>query len=159
MAINIEPITPDDLSIVLDIVKRFWGSDSIVVQGEEIHIANLAGLKALLEDEIIGISHYRIRSSQCEILTLASLHEGLGIGSALLAAVESIASSEHCEKLSLITTNDNLHGLGFYQRRGFHLAALYPGQMTISRALKPGIPMMGENNIPLRDEIKLEKRI
>jgi ribosomal protein S18 acetylase RimI-like enzyme len=64
-----------------------------------------------------------------------------------------------CKKLSLITTNDNLQALGFYQRRGFHLAALYHGQLIRSREIKPSIPLVGDHNIPLRDELRLEKPI
>jgi hypothetical protein len=57
----------------------------------------------------------------------------------------------------LITTNDNQHALGFYQRRSFHLAALYPDRETKSRLIKPGISKVGDNGIPIRDELRLEK--
>jgi hypothetical protein len=56
----------------------------------------------------------------------------------------------------LITTNDNLNALRFYQKRGFRLAALYPGAVDESRTIKPQIPLVGENGIPLHDEIRLE---
>jgi hypothetical protein len=57
----------------------------------------------------------------------------------------------------LITTNDNLHALGFYQRRGFHLNQVFPGRVDQARKIKPSIPEIGENGIPIRDEIRLEK--
>jgi ribosomal protein S18 acetylase RimI-like enzyme len=56
----------------------------------------------------------------------------------------------------LLTTNDNLHALRFYQRRGFRLAALYPGALAEARKLKPSIPETGYHGIPIRDEIELE---
>jgi DNA-3-methyladenine glycosylase I len=59
----------------------------------------------------------------------------------------------------LSTTNDNLHSLGFYQRRGFELLSIRRGAVTESRKRKPGIPLLGENEIPLRDEIELELRL
>ena len=59
----------------------------------------------------------------------------------------------------MITTNDNLNALRFYQKRGFVLAALYPNALERSRALKPSIPPIGMNGIPLRDEIELEMAI
>ncbi|MGW8250920.1 MAG: GNAT family N-acetyltransferase, partial [Anaerolineales bacterium] len=59
----------------------------------------------------------------------------------------------------LITTNDNLPALRFYQKRGFHLVALYPNALAESRRLKPEIPFKGLDGIPLRDEIELEMLI
>jgi hypothetical protein len=57
----------------------------------------------------------------------------------------------------VITTNDNVDALRFYQRRGFRLAALHQGAVDDSRArLKPEIPEIGEHRIPLRDELDLE---
>lgn len=156
---NIERISAADQPAVQEIVTHFWGDETIVIHGEMFHIADLDGLKAVIDGEIVGILHYQVRAGECEILTLASLHQGQGIGSALLAAIETTARSRFCSKLTLITTNDNLHALGFYQWRGFRLVELYPGQVDISRKLKPAIPLIGENLIPLRDELKLEKTI
>ncbi len=56
----------------------------------------------------------------------------------------------------MITTNDNLRALGFYQKRGTVLVAVYRNAMDAARKLKPQIPMIGMNGIPLRDEIELE---
>ena len=57
----------------------------------------------------------------------------------------------------LITTNDNLDALRFYQRRGFRITAIHAGAVDDSRArLKPEIPEAGDHGIPLRDELELE---
>jgi ribosomal protein S18 acetylase RimI-like enzyme len=56
----------------------------------------------------------------------------------------------------LITTNDNLHALGFYQKQGFHLVGEYPNAIVKSRKIKPSIQEIGVNSIPLRDEIELQ---
>jgi GNAT superfamily N-acetyltransferase len=78
-----------------------------------------------------------------------------GVGTALLAAVERKA-----RRLWLLTTNDNVDALRFYQRRGFRLAELHPGGVEESRArLKPEIPETGEYGIPIRDELILEKEV
>ena len=159
MSLKIKKIRDSDLDTVLEIVTRLWGDAIMVVHGDVFHIAEQPGLMAVLEDQIVGILHYQIGKGECEILSLASLIEGQGIGSTLLREIETIAQTAGCEKLSLITTNDNLHALGFYQRRGFHLAALYPGQVTRAREIKPSIPLVGDYNIPIQDELKLEKSI
>jgi ribosomal protein S18 acetylase RimI-like enzyme len=82
------------------------------------------------------------------------------VGSALIAEVEQIARRAGCTRLWLITTNDNVDALRFYQRRGFRLAALRPGAVDDSRTrLKPEIPDVGDHDIPIRDELELEQEI
>ena len=64
-----------------------------------------------------------------------------------------------CTRLWVITTNDNVNALRFYQRRGFCLVTVHRGAVDRSRAtLKPEIPAAGAYGIPLRDEIELEKQ-
>ena len=159
MSIDILPIQQNDLQSIRTYAQEVWGSEDIVVHNTIYKISSLSGLKAVLQDEITGFLHYKIRDDACEILTLASFQEGQGIGSALIAAVQELAQDHGCQILHLITTNDNLHALGFYQRRGFCLTHVYPGQVTISRKHKPSIPDIGENGIPIRDEIRLEMRL
>ena len=113
----------------------------------------------MLSGQLSGFLHYELREDACEILTLASLDEGRGIGTALLAQVESLAKEKGLHLIHLVTTNDNLHSLGFYQRRGYCIAAVFPGQIEVSRQIKPTIPLIGENQIPIRDEIRLEKNL
>lgn len=60
-------------------------------------------------------------------------------------------------RIWLITTNDNLNALGFYQKRGFRIKAVYPGAVDEARRIKPEIPLAASNGIPIRDEIELEK--
>jgi ribosomal protein S18 acetylase RimI-like enzyme len=58
--------------------------------------------------------------------------------------------------LWLITTNDNIHAIRWYQRRGFVIATVYVNALAESRNLKPEIPLIGDHDIPLRDEIEFE---
>jgi GNAT superfamily N-acetyltransferase len=96
---------------------------------------------------------------QCEILTLHASQQWHGAGTALIEAVEQLAARHGCARLWLITTNDNVDALRFYQRRGFCLVAVHRGAVDDSRSrLKPEIPVTGAYGIPLRDEIELEKR-
>jgi hypothetical protein len=56
----------------------------------------------------------------------------------------------------VVTTNDNLGALAFYQRAGFRLCALRSGAVDQARAaLKPEIPLPGQDGLPLRDELEL----
>ncbi|MFN2302783.1 MAG: GNAT family N-acetyltransferase, partial [Anaerolineales bacterium] len=135
MSVIIETIQAQDHERISEIVCDLWGDESVVVHNEIFNPKKLEGFKAVEDDIIIGILHYQIRGSECEILTLASLREKHGVGTALINAIETLAKSNGCHKLSLITTNDNLLALGFYQRRGFHLKALFPNQVAQSRKI------------------------
>ena len=73
----------------------------------------------------------------------------------LIEQVKDIARSVGCKRLWLITTNDNMHAVRFYQRRGFMLVAVHRNALAVSRKLKPEIPLIGVDGIPLRDEIEL----
>ena len=91
-----------------------------------------------------------------EIVSIDSTHPGRGVGTALIEAVKKEARRQGCRRLWLITTNDNLNALRFYQKRGFALVAVHRNAIEISRRLKPEIPLTGHDGIPLRDEIELE---
>ena len=109
-----------------------------------------------MTEEWTGVVTYTLKGDQCEIISLDSLEGGRGIGTAMINAVVQEAQSRHCRRVFLSTTNDNLHALGFYQKRGFELAAIRRGAVDESRKIKPGIPLIGENGIAVRDEIELE---
>jgi hypothetical protein len=74
-----------------------------------------------------------------------------------VAAARSVAAAHACRRIWVLTTNDNVDALRFYQRRGFRLGALRPGAVDEARRTrKPEIPEIGDHGIPLRDEIELE---
>ena len=104
-----------------------------------------------------GVATYVVEGTDCELLTLHAATPRVGVGSALLAEVRATARAAGCRRLWVVTTNDNLDALRFYQRRGFRLTALRPGAVDYSRELlKPEIPRTGAHQIPLRDELELE---
>ena len=67
-----------------------------------------------------------------------------------------MAEDKGCEKIVLVTTNDNINALRFYQKRGFDMGRIYRNALDKSRSLKPEIPLVGENDIPLKHEIEFE---
>ena|SRR5690242_4401278 len=113
---------------------------------------------ALNRDVLAGVLTYIVDGATMEILTLHTEEQWMGCGTSLLRAAERAAAGAHCQRLFLITTNDNVDALRFYQRRGFRLAEVRPGAVDRSRAvLKPEIPLIGNYGIPLRDELVLHK--
>ncbi len=123
----------------------------------------LDGEALLAEDPsgaLAGVLTYRRDGVDCEVTTLYAAARWQGVGSALLAALDGEMRATGCRRVWLITTNDNVDGLRFYQRRGFRLAELYAGAVDDSRARrKPSIPEIGDHGIPIRDEIVLERSI
>lgn len=154
--IIIRPIEPTDREWVSHILADSWGETRVAVHGVVYQADQLPGLIAELDNQAAGLLTYHVVSMDFEIVSLDSLVEGRGVGTALLKGATQQAVLQGCTRLWLVTTNDNLNALGFYQRRGFRLCALRPGEVDRSRHLKPSIPQVATNGIPIRDEIELE---
>lgn len=156
-AFTIHPLTSDDRAWVARFCEEHWGSDLMIMHGMQLYISQQEGFVARdSAGEVVGLVTYRIEGQECEITSIDSLREGMGIGSALIEAAKAAAQTAGCTRLFLITTNDNLDALRFYQRRGFVLSKLYRNAVEESRKLKPQIPQIGSFGIPIRDEIELE---
>ncbi len=153
---SIQPLTARDRDWLAQLIADHWGSSMIVSRGVIHYAETLPGFVAVLQDERIGLVTYHLHGDACEIVSLDSMRAGIGVGTALIEAVRDVASRVGCSRLWLITSNDNLHALGFYQKRGFHLVAVHRNAIERSRKLKPQIPLIGEHGIPIRDEIELE---
>lgn len=156
---NIERISNETRGLVNQFFIDNWFSTDMSIRGEIIDGTKLDGFLLQEENTIIGLVTYTFFGDICEIVSLDSKRENIGIGSALLKEIEKIAVDNNCKKMRLITTNDNMRALQFYQKRGYCLTKLYPNAMEEVRKIKPNIPALGDNDIPLRDEIELEKQL
>jgi GNAT superfamily N-acetyltransferase len=145
-----------DRGWVNDLVIARWGADIVVSRGIVHRPARLPGWVAWQSGERVGLLTYQFSGGACEIVTLDSLRPGIGVGTALIDAIRSVARDDGCLRMRVITTNDNLEALRFYQKRGFRLVAVHCNALEASRRIKPEIPSIGMHGIPLRDEIELE---
>lgn len=155
MSISVRPLEEDDRPWAIELLRKRWASEIQIINGKERNAGLLEGFVAESDGEPVGLVTYELRGAGCELVTLDSLREGAGAGTALLAAVANAAWRRHCLELTVVTTNDNVRALGFYQRRGFTLTALRRGAVLEARRLKPEIPELGLSEIPIRDEIEL----
>ena len=155
-AITILPINANDHEWVAQFMHEQWGSNIVVSCGVIYYPQDLPGFVALHQSEKVGLVTYNITGASCEIVTLNSTHPSSGAGTALIEAVRDIALKSGCKRLWLITTNDNINALRFYQKRGFVLVDLHRNALELSRRLKPEIPLIGNDGIPIRDELELE---
>ena len=152
----VRSIQESDRNWVASFVKSRWGSGIVVAKGRVFHPVELNGFAAFKGKSPVGLLTHRMEGPDCEIVTIDSTARREGTGMTLIDAVKKRAKAKGCRRLWLITTNDNLNALGFYQRRGFRLVALYPNALEVSRKLKPQISMKAANGIPIRDELELE---
>jgi ribosomal protein S18 acetylase RimI-like enzyme len=133
------------------ILGKFWGGAELIVRGAAV---NVLEKPALIAGEYDGVAIFR-EEPAAELLLLHALRAERGIGTALLEAVIALLRERGATELRVMTTNDNLRALRFYQRRGFRLKELRAGAVDEARRRKPQIPFYGADEIPMRDEIEL----
>jgi ribosomal protein S18 acetylase RimI-like enzyme len=156
MSVKYRPISEADYEWVVSQMTEQWGSELVVAHGQAYYPGRLPGFVAVQDGQSVGLVTYHIKAESCEIVTLHSLQPGQGIGTRLVEHAKQAARHAGCRRLWLITTNDNLTALRFYQKRGFHLVAVHPGAVNESREIKPSISEIGLDGIPIRDELVLE---
>ena len=132
------------------------GSTVVARRAELVRPIDHPMLIAESDDGPAGLLTYIVDGRDCEILTLHATAQWRGAGTVLLAAARDVARDHGCTKLWVLTTNDNVDALRFYQRRGFRLSVVRPGAVDEARrTLKPDIAESGANGIPICDEIEL----
>jgi ribosomal protein S18 acetylase RimI-like enzyme len=157
---TIRPITEKDRTWMRKRWMEWWTALFVISKPGKIHhVDEVQGFVAEKKGKPIGLITYKITNDECEITSLNSIEEGVGIGTNLLSRLEETAKQAGCTRIWVITTNDNLRALGFYQKRGYYLVTIYREAMKEVRKLKPNLPLLGMNDIPLRDHIELEKQL
>src|SRR5688572_14216041 len=142
---NIRQLTAEDLPRLREYWKKHWGDEFVIAHGVIYRPDTLDGFVALDGDRAawVGEITYAFSGDDCEIVSIDSLREGQGIGTKLINAVVGQARKHNCKRVFLITTNDNLNAIGFYQKRGFEMVAIYRGAVNESRKIKLSIPLVG----------------
>lgn len=155
-AVVVHEARPDDQPAI-DAFLEARGSAFVARRGELIDARLPPALLAWVDGRIAGVLTWIVDGDAFEVLTLHVDRPWHGAGTALLDGARRLAVSLECRRMWLVTTNDNLDALRFYQRRGFRVVDVRPGAADLARAqLKPAIPEFGEHGIPLRDELELE---
>jgi len=154
--VQIRPVTFSDRRWVTETVAGHFASARIVSRGVLHDSEELPGLAAVQDGSPCGVLLYAIRDAECEIVVLISLVGRTGVAAALLGAVQGTARDAGCRRLWLVTTNDNQAAIDFYSGRGWSLKAVHEDAVTEARRLKPEIPDLGHNGVPIRDEFEFE---
>lgn len=82
---------------------------------------------------ITGLVTFHMENSGCEIVSLDSKAENQGIGTKLVQLVIEKAKEKHCSRVWLITTNENIRAIRFYQKRGFDMKAIHRNAVEDTR--------------------------
>jgi GNAT superfamily N-acetyltransferase len=150
---------PADEAWAREKLTERWGPGVASVSGFH-DAAQLDGLVAELDAERVGLLTYRIVDGECEAVTVDSYASTGGVGTALLQAVADLARSRGCQRVWVLTTNDNLPALRFYQRRGWDLVRLHHNAVhEWRRTVKPRIAERGLDGIPIAHALELELRL
>jgi ribosomal protein S18 acetylase RimI-like enzyme len=155
----VTPVQDNDRDDVSRFIEQHWGSTKVMSCGKAYYPHELDGFIDRRDGEIAGLLTMRIDGSEMEVLTLNSTLEGQRIGSTLMIRVIEEGRRREIDRIWLTTTNDNLRSIGFYQRLGFRMVAVHVGAVDQARKIKPQIPELGRNGIPIHDEVVLELRL
>jgi ribosomal protein S18 acetylase RimI-like enzyme len=144
-----------DRSWLEEILRRSWSGAVAIVNGEPIELLDQ---HCLVAGERDGFAVFRLKPKP-ELLLLQSVKPSSGVGTALLKSLVAHLRDLGFRQLFVTTTNDNLDALRFYQRRGFEVCETRPSAVDRARLLKPSIPLVAANGMPIRDEIELKLNI
>jgi GNAT superfamily N-acetyltransferase len=155
-----QPLTDDDRSAVKCFIERHWHDALLCIKGRVYHPHLTEGFLIRQEGDISGLVTYCSDGDDILLLTQNSLERGAGIGTSLVLKVIDVARQRGARRVWLTTSNANLDALGFYQRLGFRIVAVYrDGLDHARRSSKPSIPEFAPNGLPIHDEIELELQL
>jgi GNAT superfamily N-acetyltransferase len=153
MSLVVRPFGPSDVGWAEALVENLAGRLQARL-GEVVDALACQGFVAEADGERCGIVTFTENGPSVEVVYIETTVQHRGVGTAL---IDEVLKRARGKRVWLVTTNDNLDALRFYQRRGFRMAELRVGAVDYTRRyLKPSIPTMGNFGIPKHDEIVLE---
>jgi GNAT superfamily N-acetyltransferase len=123
MSLRIRPISQNDKTIWLELFKEYIDFYKAELSNEQYELTwqrinseyNMHGLLAEKDGQIIGLAHYIFRPDTWEVADFCYLEDlyvdpkarGVGVGRALIKAVEQIAIEKGSKRLYWTTAEDN----------------------------------------------------
>jgi ribosomal protein S18 acetylase RimI-like enzyme len=155
--VMVREATDSDRAAARELFQRDFGRTRIVAFGEVMDIDAMPALVAVLRTEPSGALAYRLLGDSLHIVALATdpMWQRSGVGGYLIAEAELLARRLRLKRVVISTTNDNLPALHFYQRRGYVLTELVANSVVAHTHQE----IAGFGGIPVRDEIRLEKKL
>lgn len=116
------------------------------------HLATLTGRR-------VGLTLVDVRKREYEVVAISTTEPWRGVGRALMERCFADARATGCRRVWLVTTNNNIAAIAFYQRMGMDLRALHRHAVAVSRELKPTIPERGAAGVRIDHELEFELRL
>ena len=135
---------------------RNWASTTVARRGELIDATGLRGFVALVGGNRAGLVLVDVRAGDYEIVAISTSRPRRGIGRALMQQCVDDARASGCCRVWLVTTNNNVGAIAFYERFGMKLCAVHRGAVSQARALKSSIPLLDGHGVPIDDELEFE---
>lgn len=157
MAIEIVPMGPAQRAWVSGLMAQHFGSDRVMSLGVLHDTQHLPGLVALRDTRPIGFLHFAVTETTCEIVALVSAVPRIGVARTLINELIARCLVQDVRRIILVTTNDNQAAQAFYRACGFRHTQTHVGAVDKARALKPEIPRVGFEGVPISDELEFEK--
>jgi GNAT superfamily N-acetyltransferase len=147
-----------DRALALELFTRDIGRTRVVGFGEVVSLEATDMVVADMQGEISGALAWKRRDEALQVVALATdpMWQRSGVGGYLLAEAEVTARREGLSRVIVSASNDNLPALYFYQRHGYRITEVVPDAM-LHEGEPPQHP--GFADIPVRDELRLEKRL
>jgi predicted N-acetyltransferase YhbS len=95
---DIKTISIENRQQINDFIASQWFSTDIVVRGEIVDMTTMDGFVMYDNGSIIGLVTYSFIENECEIMSLDSLREKQGIGTALVNKVTEAAIKKNAQK-------------------------------------------------------------
>ena len=89
---EIRSLDETDRGWVAELIRDRWGAETVVGHGVVHTPHELPGFVAHERGETLGLATYALAEGGCELVTIDSLVEGRGVGTALLEAVAEAAA-------------------------------------------------------------------
>jgi ribosomal protein S18 acetylase RimI-like enzyme len=144
-----------DLAWVEPLLAERWGGRLQARRGELIDVLTENGLIAETNGEACGLLFWRPDGDETEIALLWAFEQRRGIGRALVTSCLALVDGS----VWLVTTDDNVGAVAFYEALGFEIREVRAGAVDRAREeLKPQIPVVNADGVAIHDEIELVLR-
>jgi len=151
VAVRVRPLTDADRDWARQWVTEAWGVPVVSPSGVYDDPAAMDGFVAEDDGRPVGLLLDRIADGRCEVVALVVREQRKGHGRALMEAARSVAQDAGCDRVWLITTDDNPGALAFYTSLGMVESQRHLNFVDTVRHSKP-------DSTGYRDAIELEWR-
>jgi ribosomal protein S18 acetylase RimI-like enzyme len=154
--VEVRALGPEDRQWADASLRKAWGSVFVARKDELLDASALPGFVAVFDGSPVGLATNSVEEDAYEIVSIHTELPGHGVGRALMSACVDEARERGCRRVWLITTNDNVRAIAFYQRFGMDLCALHRNAVERARRLKDSIPFHDAHGVPIRHELEFE---